>query len=375
MASEAAALSRVICDIYDAAVDATLWPKAMQSSCEFIGAAQSLMFWHDAVIEAANAMYEYRMDPHFTRLYIEKYVTLNPIFPAALFSDVSAVGRVHSATDIVPQVELEETRFFKEWVVPQGITDTLAVTLEKDMLRGAFYAIHWCGGLVDDGARTRFALLVPHLQRAVAIGRLFVRQESMEKGFTNTLNRLDAAVFLLAGKGDVTFANTAGRAMIATNKLLTMKANSLSATEPAADRALKDGLRAIENGDPLITARGVTIALSEAPDHRWIAHVLPLVDGMRRRTGKSHDAVAAVFVRNSLFATPTPLETLANLYKLTASEIRVVDAIIRVSGIDAIAEVLGILPSTVKTHLNHIFRKCGAKSQIGLIKLIAGIGR
>ena len=208
----------------------------------------------------------------------------------------------------------------------------------------------------------------------MAIGRLFVKHQTTETALTDTLNHLDVAVFLIAGNGNITFANAAGLTMIEQRTLLRVQGDALEAVDHAADRALKDGLRAIETSKLKTGVQGITVTLSDSQDHRWIANVLPLVDGARRRAGETHDAIAAVFVRNSFFSIPTQLETLSRRYHLTASEVRVLDAIMNVSGIKAIAVKLGIADATVKTHLNHIYRKCGAKNQSDLIKLIAGIG-
>jgi len=125
-------------------------------------------------------------------------------------------------------------------------------------------------------------------------------------------------------------------------------------------------------GDDTTGKQGLVIALSNAADGRWTAHVLPLADGARRRAGETYAAAAAVFVRSSSPVNKTPIETLATQYQLTASEMKVVEAMLRVSGLDAIAEALGISKATVKTHLNRIYRKCHARNQSDLIKLIAG---
>ncbi|MCK1380779.1 hypothetical protein IVB33_27375 [Bradyrhizobium sp. 24] len=108
---------------------------------------------------------------------------------------------------------------------------------------------------------------------------------------------------------------------------------------------------------------------------RWFANVLPLTSGDRRRTGALYSAVAAVFVRKASPASPPPLEALAKLYRLTASEVRLIDAVMRVSGIKALAELLGLTQATVKTHLHNVFRKTGTARQSELVKLIAGFDR
>jgi len=63
---------------------------------------------------------------------------------------------------------------------------------------------------------------------------------------------------------------------------------------------------------------------------------------------------------------------LAKVYNLTAGEIRLLDAVVKVSGVKALAEALGVKQATVKTHLHNVFRKTGTARQSELVKLIVG---
>jgi DNA-binding NarL/FixJ family response regulator len=111
--------------------------------------------------------------------------------------------------------------------------------------------------------------------------------------------------------------------------------------------------------------------LSLQLDRRWVAHILPLTSGARQRAGIAYAAVAAVFVRKATLDTPSSLETIAKLYRLTPSELRVFAAIVEVGGIAAVAEALGISEATVKTHLQSLFEKTGLRRQTDLMKLFA----
>lgn len=84
--------------------------------------------------------------------------------------------------------------------------------------------------------------------------------------------------------------------------------------------------------------------------------------------------MAAVFVRGSSLAERSPLETLAHLYNLTAGEIRVVEALLRMSRLDDMAAALGISRATVKTHLNRAYRKCRVTGQSAMIRPISELG-
>ena len=105
---ESIILSALICEIYDAAIDPSLWKQALKNSCLFVGASSAALFWHDAATDRSQALYLFNEDPHYTQLYFEKYVAMNPVFPAATFMEP---GLVHTTGDINPQTELVKTRY------------------------------------------------------------------------------------------------------------------------------------------------------------------------------------------------------------------------------------------------------------------------
>jgi DNA-binding CsgD family transcriptional regulator len=220
--------------------------------------------------------------------------------------------------------------------------------------------------------RHRAALIVPHFQRAASIGRLFDQNKATQAVLTETLENVEAGLFLVGPNGHIVFANAPGRVILDEGTLLRERGNLLAAVAPEAHRMLRDTFVAAEGGDMSVGRRGVSIPLSMSPHGRWFAHVLPLTSGDRRRTGALHSAVAAVFVRKRSPASPPPLEALATLYRLTASEVRVLDAVMKVSGVRALADLLGSSQGTVKTHLQNLFRKTGTARQSELVKLIAG---
>jgi hypothetical protein len=235
--SEVAALSAVICEIYDAAIDPSKWTTALEVACNFIGGYQALMFWQDAATGNVATLHTYNDDPHYTRLYMEVYAPLNPVFPAAIFNDV---GAVLSASDLVPPSEMQQTRFFKEWVAPQDMGESFGIVLEREASRAAFLTINLRESTAGKQLRHRLALLVPHFQRAVAIGSLFSREKGTSTALTETVNRFDAGVFLISRNGRIVFANSLGREMIEDGSFLRASSDALRAANPEADKALRD---------------------------------------------------------------------------------------------------------------------------------------
>jgi DNA-binding CsgD family transcriptional regulator len=74
---------------------------------------------------------------------------------------------------------------------------------------------------------------------------------------------------------------------------------------------------------------------------------------------------------------PVPqADHLRQLYGLTRMEASVAVSALRGEGLQAIADELGISPTTARTHLQHVFEKTGTCRQAELVRLIlqSGLG-
>jgi DNA-binding CsgD family transcriptional regulator len=210
-------------------------------------------------------------------------------------------------------------------------------------------------------------------QRAVTISRLFEQTNAAEAALMETLDHIEAAVLLVGADGAISFANEPARKLLDQATLVRRHDNRLQAIACEAGQILRDTFTAAAKDDASIGMRGVAVPLTGSSDERWFAQVLPLTSGRRQRTGHNPAAVAAVFIRKTQPNGLSPLEALAKQYKLAPSEVRVLDAVLKVTGVDEIAETLGLMRSTVKTHLHHLFRKTGTRRQAELVKLVAGL--
>ena len=369
MVSELIEMSAVIGDVYDAAIDPSLWQQALKSICAYVGGASAVLYWHDAATERGEALHLFNEAPSYTRLYFEKYLPMNPMFPATAFIDE---GVVVATGDIMPRSELVKTQFYKEWLKPQGIEDGLAVNLEKGTTRCSLVNIR-TEAAATKTMRHRLAMLVPHLQRAVVIGRVFNQKTATENALAQTLDHVEAAVFLVRADGAIAFSNNIAKKMLIDAVLVKEERGALHAVTSKADRTLRDIFVSAEKGDASIGVRGVAVPLTDEADGQWFAHVLPLTSGRRQQAAHQLAAVAAIFIRQTQPEVLPPLEKIAKRYKLSASEVRVLDAMLKANGVKAMASTLGLSQATVKTHLHHLFRKTGTERQSELLKLVAGL--
>jgi DNA-binding CsgD family transcriptional regulator len=372
MMDEATRVSLLIGDIYDAALDPSLWPHVLQKTCGYIGGLAAGLLSQDSAHKNATFHVVWGDDPHYTRLYNQTYSKINPTTVATFLQ--AQVGQVIALSDVIPIDEYLSSQFYKEWVQPQGYLDGIQATLEKSATSYAavILPLHEKGGWVDEETRHRLRLLTPHFRRAVAIGKVIDLHKVEAAALADTLDGLKTAVFLVGANGRLVHTNTPGHVMLADGQVLRGTDGKLSAQDPRADRVLHEIFANAELGDAAAGRKGNTLVLTTRGGERFLAHVLPLISGARREAGVVYSAVAAVFVCKAALELPHPLETISETFKLTPAEMRVLMMIVQLGGVPEVAPVLGISEPTVKTHLQHIFDKTGAKRQADLVKLVAG---
>jgi hypothetical protein len=232
MMIEAEELSLLIGDIYDASLDPALWPAVFKQTCEYMGGSAACLHSQDIVGRKSNLHFTSGYDPGFEQLYIEKYCKINPVFPTAFFFDVE---RTLGLTDCLPREEFCRTQFAREWIVPQGYIDTLFSNIEKSTSSSAVFSVmrHITDGFVDDKMSRRFALVVPHVRRALLIGKVIDLHKVEAAALADTLDTLVSAMFIVSGIGRIVHANASGYAMLAEARVLRAPNGRLTANDPA----------------------------------------------------------------------------------------------------------------------------------------------
>ena len=129
-------LSELIGAIYDAAIDANLWVSVLGRTREFVGGAAAGLGWKDAAAKSGGIYYDDYHDDgsgsavslSYRQSYFEKYVKLDPCSTGQFFAEI---GQPVITTDLIPYDEFLQTRFYKEWVRPQGLIDACMTLLDR----------------------------------------------------------------------------------------------------------------------------------------------------------------------------------------------------------------------------------------------------
>jgi DNA-binding CsgD family transcriptional regulator len=363
-------LSALIRNIYDAALDPTKGNDVLDKIASFTGGHSGGLLSKHSFGRSDNLYCYVGRDPQSLQVYSESYPKLDPTADSPCFG----VEQVVSAADLVPREEFRRGRFYREWAGPQGWVDVASVVVDKSATSCTFLSVvrHEASGLVDDEMRRRISLLVPHVRRAVLIGKTIKHKQAQTVCFSDVFDGLSAGMILVDAHGNIVHANAAGNAILEAADFLRAVCGRLVAGDPSVNIALRDILVAASAGDAALGTRGIALPLIAHDGERHVAHVLPLTSGARRATSVTYNAVAALFVRRAALEAFAPPEIIGEMYKLTPTELRVLLAIVDIGGVPEVAAALGVAVTTIKTHLSRLFEKTGVARQADLVKLVAG---
>ena len=143
----------------------------MRMRQDWLGGPQPQCFQRMSPRAFKYSIYQFGIDPGYVRLYVDKYIKLDPSTNSQLFA---SVGDIISTKNFIAYDEFLETRFYKEWAHPQLLVNSANAVLEKSATDVAMFTVfrHKRDGLVNGEMRRRMQLLIPHVRRAVLVGRL-----------------------------------------------------------------------------------------------------------------------------------------------------------------------------------------------------------
>lgn len=362
-------LSALIARIYDASLDAQQWPRVLAEARDFVGGrAASIVSKNIVTNTSPFRIVDDRYDARFEQSYFEKYIAFDPCSVAQFFAEIE---QPMAMADLMGQEEFRETRFYREWVKPQGLIDCTRVVLSKASNSFTMFTVfrHESDGIVDAGTTRRMRLIAPHLRRAALTLQLMEKQAAQSQKFASVLDAMSAAVFLLDSAGCVVHANRSGHAMLADHCVLRIVDGRLKPSNPRLPDLSKDLSR--PGRAELLGDTGLPVVLTDQTGTRYIAHTVPLTSAALTFASETYRAATAMFVYKASIDAPLAPEIIARTFNLTPSELRVMLAIARMGGVAETAKSLGIAETTVKSHLQRVFTKTNSSRQADLVRLVA----
>ena len=365
----------LVTSIYDAALDRSKWPAALERIRVFTATTAIQLMAVDrrlGVISfsaTANA-------PHEAELaYVRHYCAIDPRVKILLADEPGAWMYCH---EHLSDEFVSRDPFHQELMLPIGLRYVAGCKVYEDENTTVVLALFQGVGLppVSRLQTSRADLLTPHLHRAIRLSiSNFIFSAQALVG-VEIVNRLRYPVFLLSREGNVVHMNGAARVVMEEgDSLLRMDGSRLSCVDAGAAKRITSALNSLQ------TEGAVTTSIAGRQSGPPPSQILSLERPGRRPlkgfvTSLQPQAVMGVFGPQRLmmaaFSDPgksalPDASFLMAAYGLTPAEARVATQVALGKSIKQTAQELQVQPTTVRTQLDNVFRKTGTAKQAEMV--------
>jgi DNA-binding CsgD family transcriptional regulator len=363
--------------IYGAVAEPALWPETLASVADHLDSIGGMLIYN-APPGGKNLMVLARLDPERTAIFQQHYVW-NP-WTIAVKDQPFNQAIISGA--LVERRIIKKTGFYADVLAPQRIEDMSVIShpgMARDGGVGGFgFALSSRGADRAEQHRQRLQRLAPHLCRALDATLRLGPLTDGSRQLARVLQLMPNAALLLDNKQHIVHANPAAEQLLRAGDGLTSSSNGgmqLSAVLPdesrALARSLAQALRVADGSGDLLGEPLRVTRLSGAGSLLVVPVPLPPPAFSLWELSDSARLLVLVIepgARNLAAAT-----ALQAAFGLTPAESRVATLIgSGLSGPQA-AQVLGVSPTTVKTHLARCFEKLGVRSQVELARMLSAL--
>jgi DNA-binding CsgD family transcriptional regulator/PAS domain-containing protein len=363
--------SELIGDIYDCVIAPERWAEILDEICTELGFATGALSIASltnmkAIVNAVSGSNLAQM----TQNAIGYGADIIELWGGAARIAQYPLGEPIIQSQAVRQEIISANRYYREWAIPKGLFDAVAVGLVRDrsMVGNAIFSQHESAGAIDEAQLSGLRLLAPHIRRAVTISNLFDLKAVEAATFAATVEALTIGVVLTDEHAKIVHANAAAETMLAASDPILMQHGRIAVESASTTTSLHSAIAQAAKDEAALGQKGIGIPIIRPSGDPRVIHVLPLRRGpMRARLAQR--AAAALFIASAAAPPQMSHVALNQLYDLTPAEIRIFELICEGHTRDAISGLLGVSVATVKSHLLHVFEKTGSHRQVDLVRL------
>lgn len=368
-------LGGVIGQIYDCAVDPSLWVPTLTAVRDKLDAAYYQVTYMDAtrartVPNAGAAVFQTEWPSKWNDVG-PSYV---PQIPGVERWQALNIDESMTQMQCIEEEEFQKLPIYQEYIKPQGLRDFCHTTIAKrPTIFAATGAATWADGrLFDEGDRNQFCLLSPHIRRSLLISGMLDEGRLQLALYRQVLDQLANPIFILEQGARLVYANAQADDLLSKGSFFQLSRGALAPSARHLTEGFEEALaRACSGRDEDIGLRGNGIPLPGTDGSPAVCYVLPLGKSERRRA--LGPGTAAVFVSTNANGIPPAVEVLSALSGLTSREARIALMICDGRAPGVVASELGISINTVRSHIAKVFEKVGVNNQQGLTKFVSGL--
>jgi hypothetical protein len=226
-------LQKAIILIHEAVLDDRLWPKALTTLADVMGAAHIGFCAMDRRAKVYESLAP-RTDPAWDATYKQYWAFHNPLWD---LSAARPANEVYLLNDLIPREDFAATPVYNEWFRPAGFgLAMMGANLNVSDEISALIAIANAPGKdqITSEQADIFKFALPHIDQAVRIHRQLRIRDLDHVTAPEQLEHMGIGVILVDGAAKVLHANAWARALLAPGSGLTVKGGYLFSLDRAA---------------------------------------------------------------------------------------------------------------------------------------------
>lgn len=363
-------LLSLIGDIYEAALDDTVWRRVME---RMLALTDSQGATFSIIDNSSEPRFTTLASVNFSNEIIAEYMDGWALHdPTILAIAAHPEQKIFHDSALISEREKDRHAYY-DW--HRGHSDTrhrIAGIASPDQAIQSGITIHRtrAKGDFDAEGKRLFIMLFQHIERALLIGFRLGTLGNLNDVFASLLDGNPIAIVLLDDRGGIVLANRAAANMGAEADGVTLTADTLSLARPADNQKLQNlvgnALRSIAKAG--VAPGGVMTAARPSGKRPYSIIVSPLSRGSFSLA--TLRAAVCVAIADPEREPVLPVGKLRVLYGLTPAEARLAIHLANGEDLRAAADALGIAYTTARVQLSAIFRKTGTNRQAALVKLL-----
>jgi len=362
----------LISEVYEAALKPSHWAAVLaRLVARFKGCGAALRTF-EATPEKGGFWCTHGIPPDGQEQFEQYFSTRNIWQARAQSLGMYKSGTIMTSDTLVPQKELRASEFYRGFLRHFDIQDLLALVLHDGITPPmprtvvSIFRSHRQARFTKDDIEAAREYM-PHLARAIEMNFRFADLRRREAISGVALARFAPALANFRCDGTLVSANHAAEALFAARDGLMLAGARLVATGPRDNELLQRAL-SLGGSEPLRIDRP-----SGKMPYVAVSVLLPVdpVDPPDAR--RPH---VALLVYDPDATSELELGVLARLYRLTPSELRVVQALVAHGSAKSICRNTEMNRNTVRSQLNSVLKKTGTNAQAELVRLaltVAGV--
>lgn len=270
---------------------------------------------------------------------------------------------------IMSEAEMDENPVYRWWG-RQGLRYHLGAALPDIDDHSCNFSLQRAQsrGHADDADIKSFALVLPHLKRALHLARSLGSMRFQWAFSLSVLNSLPQGLIILDRGGRMTFVNAVAEAVLQANDALQIKSGHLAAKRQGDAHKLDRAIHAALGSDGRV-GEGQWISISRPTTSLpYSIFIAPLA--AESTFDEAGDRGVLVVIHDLTRKTTVSENVLSTLFGLTHKEASVASAIGSGLDLSSVAADLCIAPATARVHLGSIYRKLSIGRQQDLVGLV-----